>query len=161
MIADRASVAATARRHFRYPTSRPKPMTAKSILIVNQDRKLVNKLTRRCRQLGFAVRKAHSAFAALKAMDEELPALVCLDINIPTGNDLSLCQMMETDEHAARIPVIALAHIHDEVSVRRCGQMCAYHLRKTSNVDIRLEPFISELLVYESGDSTAPLTTDG
>lgn len=121
----------------------------KSILIVDEDPQLVTKLTRRCRQLGLRVRKAHTAFDAMAALDEELPDLVCVDVTIETGNELSICQMMETDRQAARIPVIVITKTKDRATITRCGDMCAYYLRKDEQLVQRIDPFISELVDLE------------
>ena len=45
---------------------------------------------------------AHSAVQAMGKMDEALPDLVCLDVHMPTGNSLSICQMMATEPAAAK-----------------------------------------------------------
>lgn len=118
----------------------------KTILIVHEDQQLVRTLAERCRDLGLAVQRAHSAYDAMAIMDERLPDLVCLDIHMPTGADLSICQMMATDREAAKIPVIVVSDRKDQRTVALCGDMCAYYLRRSETLMQRIEPVIEELI---------------
>jgi CheY-like chemotaxis protein len=82
----------------------------------------------------------------MASLDEELPDLVCLDVNLPSGNGLSVCEMMETDPAAAKIPVIVLTGCKDAQTIRRCRDMCAYYVNKAGDVWRRVEPVIHELI---------------
>lgn len=120
--------------------------TQKTILVIDEDRRHAEELAARCRGLGLRPTLVHDAVSAMGALDEGLPDLVCLDDALPTGNDLSICQMMETDEQAARIPVIVLCERRDEATLRRAGGMCVYHVRKSGDLWPRIEPVIYELV---------------
>jgi len=83
---------------------------------------------------------------AVTELDEGLPDLICLDINMPSSNRLSVCEMMATDETAARIPVIVLSEDKTSETIRRCADMCAYHVHKSTDAWPRIEPVIYELV---------------
>lgn len=118
----------------------------KTILIVDEDRDLVQQLGDRCKQMGLKVKRAHSAYDAMSIMDDQLPDLVCLDIHMPTGADLSICQMMTTDEEAAQIPVIVMTEKKTEQTVELTADMCAYFVRKSPTLQDRIEPVVEELV---------------
>ena len=118
----------------------------KTILIVDEDRDLVKQLGDRCRSMGLTVKRAHSAYDAMSIMDERLPDLVCLDVHMPTGADLSICQMMTTDDEAARIPVIVMTETKTEHTVALAADMCAYFVRKSPTLQDRIEPVVEELV---------------
>ena len=119
---------------------------SKTILIVDEDRALVQKIASVCRKLGLRVKRAHNAYDAMAIMDDRLPDLVCLDVHMPTGADLSVCQMMATDDEAAQIPLIVITTHKDQRTVELCGGMLGYFLRKNDTLPERVEPFICELV---------------
>ncbi|MCA9179234.1 MAG: response regulator [Planctomycetales bacterium] len=119
---------------------------SKTILIVDEDRELVQQLSACCKEMGMIVKRAHTAFDAMAIMDERLPDLVCLDVHMPTGADLSICQMMTTDDEAARIPVIVMTERKSRETVELAADMCAYFVRKSPTLAQRLEPLVEELV---------------
>jgi len=116
------------------------------ILIADDDRDLADVLAQRCAALGLVVRTAHTAADALMLVYEDDVDLVCLDINMPCGNGLSVCEMLATDDVRRTLPVIILTGQTDHTTVRRCHQLCAYYIPKCPDVWRRLEPLIRELL---------------
>ena len=119
---------------------------SKTILIVDEDRQLVQELSECCREMGMHVKRAHNAYDAMSIMDENLPDLVCLDVHMPTGADLSICEMMTTDAEAARIPVIVMTEHKDDRTVKLTADMCAYFVRKSETLKRRIEPVVEELI---------------
>lgn len=118
----------------------------KTILIVDEDKTLVKALSKCCREMGLIVKRAHTAYDAMAIMDDRLPDLVCLDVHMETGTDLSICQMMATDREAAQIPVIVISENKTARTVELSADMCAYFLRKSPTLPSRLEPVVSELI---------------
>ena len=82
--------------------------TSKRVLIADDDRALVEVLTRRCEQLGLSVTQAFDARSALLLVLEDPPDLVCLDIEMPAGDGLSICEVLSKDDSASQIPTIIL-----------------------------------------------------
>jgi DNA-binding response OmpR family regulator len=124
----------------------PLPMNSPRILIADDDRELVGMLTLRCRQLGVTVETAYDALTALNCMRSRTPDLVCLDVNMPSGNGLSACEMLASEPAWATIPVIILTGRTDPETIMRCHQLCAYYVLKGGEIWLRVEPLIRELL---------------
>ncbi len=118
----------------------------KLVLIADDDENLVDILSHRCRQLGLAVERAHDGMSALTNIDELEPDLVLLDVNMPSGNGLSVCEMLSGDEDLRHVPVIILTGRQDQETIRRCHMLAAYYIPKGAGVWARLQPLIGELL---------------
>lgn len=116
------------------------------VLIADDDEHLVDVLRRRCRHLGLQVETAHDGLTALNALDAHEPDLMILDINMPHGNGLDVCQMLAAGEHTRHVPVIILTGRKDEDTIRRCHNLMAYYVPKCSDVWARIEPLLGELL---------------
>jgi DNA-binding response OmpR family regulator len=128
-------------------------MKNKSILIADDDADIVELLTRRCRALGLEVDSANNAMTALGKAEEDAPDLVILDVDMPYGNGLSVCEMMASHEELRSIPVIMLTSSSREETIRRCHQLCAYYVLKCPDVWPRIEPVLRELLALEETDA--------
>jgi DNA-binding response OmpR family regulator len=118
---------------------------SKTVLIADDDADIVELLTRRCQFLGFTVDSAYNAFTALGKIAENRPDVVILDVNMPHGNGLTVCEMMAGHEELQSIPVIVLTGSTREDTVRRCHQLCAYYVLKCTDVWPRIEPILREL----------------
>jgi DNA-binding response OmpR family regulator len=118
----------------------------KAVLIADDDRELVNAIALRCRHRGLKVLCAHDAFTALSMAKSETPDLVCLDVEMPAGNGLSVCEMLASDEGCRSIPVAIMTGRADPDTIIRCHNMCAYYVEKCPDVWSRLEPLLAELL---------------
>ena len=130
-------------------------MTAKRILIADDDKQLVEALTLRCRGLGLEVTTAYDALSTLTSVNHISPDLICVDVDMPAGNGLSVCDMLATDPNWSSIPAIVLTGKTDAATIRRCHEMCAYYVPKGTDVWERVGTLIHELLGIE------PLDTDG
>jgi len=121
----------------------------KRILLIDDDADLIASLGLRCRSIGLDVKVAHNALTAVKLMDASLPHLVCLDVNMPTGNGLAICAAMASDPVTAQIPVIIMTACCSPQTVKTCGDLCAYYVHKSGDLWKRLEPVIYELVDIE------------
>ena len=121
-------------------------MSSKRVLIADDDRDLVRVLQMRCHQLGVDVIVAYDAMTALTLIHEKRPDLVCLDVSMPAGNGLSVCEMLCNDPELSSTAVVMLTGSADAETIRRCHEMCAYYVLKSSDVWQRLEPIVCELL---------------
>ena len=130
----------------------------KQILIADDDRDLVELIAMRCSQLGFGVHKAHDGISALKLIDDLQPDLVLLDVNMPSGNGLGICEILSDDEHLRNIPVVIMSGRTDTDTIRRCHNLMAYYVEKCSDVWSRLEPLITELVPV--GRVSEPVQTE-
>ena len=78
----------------------------KRILIADDDEGLVDALARRCQALGLLVERAYDGISALRKIDALEPHLVILDVNMPSGSGLSVCEMIAQDPYLKTIPII-------------------------------------------------------
>ena len=128
----------------------------KTILIIDDDTNLIEALAARCRKIGLQVETARNLLTAVVIMDRKLPDLLCVDINMPTGNGLNFCEMLSLDENTSKIPVIVLSGQKDPDTLLRCQNLCAYYVHKSNDVWRSMEPVIYELIDIEP--SNAALT---
>ena len=76
-------------------------------VLVVDDHDLNLKLLERLLELdGREVRAADSLAAAERALDEEQPALIVLDLNLPDGSGLDLTRKLKSEPRTASIPIV-------------------------------------------------------
>jgi len=121
-------------------------MTSERILVVDDDREFAESIARRCRDLGFDVDTAATPLAAIASMVAHPPDLLCLDVNLPTGNGLDLCEYVVRDSNRPPMPVIVLTGQIDRETVFRSTSLRARYLHKSPDVWQRLRPMIEEFL---------------
>jgi two-component system alkaline phosphatase synthesis response regulator PhoP len=84
-------------------------MSAKRILIVDDDAFIRRPLEVLLKREGFETDVAGDGGACLDAMERHLPDLVCLDIMMPVLDGFSTCEEIRKRAHLARTPVIFLS----------------------------------------------------
>jgi two-component system, cell cycle response regulator DivK len=81
--------------------------TSGRILVID-DHELNLKLLERVLQIeGHEVRAADSLAAAERALAEEQPTMIVLDVNLPDGNGLELTRKLKSHRATASIPIVA------------------------------------------------------
>jgi two-component system, OmpR family, response regulator len=80
-------------------------MTSRRVLVVDDDRAIVDALTAVLEEEGFSVRTAFNGRDALESALEERPALVLSDIAMPGLDGISLARRLQ----AEGIPVVLLS----------------------------------------------------
>jgi CheY-like chemotaxis protein len=121
-------------------------VTEKVVLIADDDRDLVHALALRCGRLGLKTLCAYDAFSALSLIKSERPDMACLDVEMPAGNGLSVCEMLASDETCRSIPIAILTGRSDPDTIMRCHSLCAYYVEKCPDVWSRIEPLLKDLL---------------
>ena len=119
----------------------------KTILLADDDEDLLAALSLHCRGLGLKVVVARTAFEALMLIRTSLPDVACLDVSMPAGDGLSLCQMLLTDQDSLHLPVIILTGRKDPAVVRRCHELKAFYVAKGADVWADVEPLLREILI--------------
>jgi CheY-like chemotaxis protein len=77
-------------------------------VLVIDDHELNLKLLERLLELeGHAVRAADSLAEAERALAEEQPAMIVLDLNLPDGSGLELTRRLKSHPRTALIPIVA------------------------------------------------------
>jgi len=81
-------------------------MPNKTILIADDDVKLLQALKTRLEATGYEVFVTQDAYQALEHARREEPDLLLLDINMPAGNGFSIQSRLATMDKLAGIPII-------------------------------------------------------
>jgi DNA-binding response OmpR family regulator len=121
-------------------------VTEKVVLIADDDRNLVHALALRCGQLRLKALCAYDAFSALSLIKSQRPDMACLDVEMPAGNGLSVCEMLTSDEACRSIPIAIVTGRTDPDTIIRCHHLCAYYVEKCPDIWSRIEPLLKELL---------------
>jgi putative two-component system response regulator len=105
--------------------------TARRILIVDDDHEQADTLAYSLRRQGFEVLLAHTMQAARLAAELHIPSLIIMDIRLPDGDGLTLCQQLADDPATCQIPVIILSGMEGPDIVRHARAAgCLFFLRK-------------------------------
>jgi DNA-binding response OmpR family regulator len=101
------------------------------ILIVDDDRDQADALAYALRKQGFEILLAHTTQAGRVAAELHLPNLIILDIRLPDGDGLTLCQQLADGPATCQIPVIILTGMERPYIVRDARAAgCLFFLRK-------------------------------
>ena len=125
-------------------------MSRERILVVDDDREFAASIALHCRELGYETQIASTPLAAIASMVAHPPDLLCLDVNLPTGNGLDLCQFLVRESDRRHVPVVVLTGQSDRETVFRSAQLGARYLHKSPDLWQRLQPTIEELLPQPS-----------
>jgi len=105
-------------------------MTDKTVLIADDDHELTQSLATRLRPLGFSVMRSPDASHALIGAMKILPDLIILDVEMPNGNGLAVCEMLTGDARFHGIPVIIHTGLCDPTTISRCSLLGALYIHK-------------------------------
>ncbi|QDS98307.1 response regulator [Adhaeretor mobilis] len=125
----------------------------KKILLVDDDDDALQAIGARCRSVGMQVFTARNLLTALGQVEKQRPDVVCVDVQMPTGNGIGFCEMLANDHSTAHIPRILItgnATAETQDSARRLN---APLIPKSMNVWETLLPLLQQV----AGDS--PQTT--
>jgi DNA-binding response OmpR family regulator len=123
----------------------------KRILIADDDEDLTEALAIRCRQAGLIVETVADGMSALQQINLFRPDLLILDVNMPYGNGLGVCEMIARDDQLASIPVIVLTGRKDRETRQRVQMLHAQYVAKCPDVWPHLEAIISQQLGLKIG----------
>jgi len=82
------------------------------VLLVDDDRLITDMIGAMLRPPAFSFRAAASAQAALRALNNELPDLILLDLVMPEVSGYQLLEMLRADPRTRHLPVLALTAKH-------------------------------------------------
>jgi DNA-binding response OmpR family regulator len=125
-------------------------MTAKKILIADDDRDLVRSLAIRCEALGLQVITAHDCLSAITLAQSESPDVLCLDVDMPGGTGLNVCEMLTTDPRWLAVPIIVLTGRHNAMTLYRCELLSAHYVLKDGDIWAKIGPLLTSLLEQNS-----------
>ena len=79
---------------------------AKKILIVDDEKDLVETLTLRLEANGYEVIKAYDGQEGLERAQKERPDLIVLDLMLPKMDGYKVCGLLKSDLRYSKIPII-------------------------------------------------------
>ncbi len=88
---------------------------ASTILIVEDDRNIVELLTRNFEQAGFDTEAIYDGVNALLKAEKTHPNLIVLDLMLPEVDGIEVCRMLKRNPRTQRIPVVMLTAKGEEV----------------------------------------------
>lgn len=80
----------------------------RSVLIVDDEPNIVLSLEFLLKQAGYEVRVARSGEAAVKAVAERVPALIVLDVMMPTLDGYHVCETIRADPKLRSVRILML-----------------------------------------------------
>jgi two-component system phosphate regulon response regulator PhoB len=88
---------------------------AEKILLVDDEKDVVDLLSFNLKNAGFHVVTAYQGEDALARIKSDLPSLILLDLMLPGIDGIEICKRLKRDTATAQIPVIMLTAKGDEV----------------------------------------------
>src|SRR5881392_4258332 len=89
--------------------------SGKTILIVEDERDVVDLLTLNLRKAGFSVSTATDGGAGLQKARSEKPAFIILDLMLPKMPGLEVCKILKSDPATRQIPIMMLTAKAEEI----------------------------------------------
>jgi two-component system phosphate regulon response regulator PhoB len=89
--------------------------STKTILIVEDERDVVDLLTLNLRKAGFTISAATDGAAGLQKARSEKPAFIILDLMLPKMPGLEICKILKTDPATRKIPIMMLTAKAEEI----------------------------------------------
>ena len=97
-------------------------MSEKKILIVDDEKAILNLLKQAFSRAGFEVTPAESAEEALNVLEQEEIYVIFLDLNLPKMNGIELCRRIKKDKPMAIVfAVTGYASLFELVDCREAG----------------------------------------
>jgi len=78
------------------------------LLVVDDDKMIQEVLTIKLERSGYRIKVANNGLDALKLIEEEIPALVLLDINMPGMNGYEVTKKLRSKEETCTLPILML-----------------------------------------------------
>ena len=92
----------------------------KSIFVIEDNEDIGFILDYFLREEGFKVRLFASAEDFTNAFRYEVPDIFLVDVMLPDGDGISLCNLIKHDSRSAEVPVLVMSAHADEQSARGC-----------------------------------------
>ncbi len=92
----------------------------KSIFVIEDNEDIGFILDYFLREEGFKVRLFARAEDFTKAFKHEVPDIFLVDVMLPDGDGIALCNLIKHDSRSAEVPVLIMSAHSDEAAVKRC-----------------------------------------
>jgi CheY-like chemotaxis protein len=120
-------------------------LTGRTVLIADDDRQLLLAIAMKCRRLGFEVRTVSNGLDVFIQALAAPPNLFILDINMPVGDGLRVCQKLVHYPGFRAIPIICLTGRFDQETLGICAKLGARHVLKDHRSWDTIAAIIAEL----------------
>lgn len=80
----------------------------KEILIIDDERDIVEAIEYNLKKEGFTVSHAYDGRAGIASAKDKLPSLIILDLMLPLVSGLEVCKMLKSEQKTKHIPIIML-----------------------------------------------------
>ena len=91
------------------------PASGKTVLIVEDERDVVDLLTLNLDKAGFRTSNAADGAVGLEKARNEKPALIILDLMLPKMPGLEVCKILKSDPGTRQVPIMMLTAKADEI----------------------------------------------
>ncbi len=126
-------------------------MSAKKILVVDDQEQNVYSLKVRLEKVGYTVLEAFGGLEAIEIAGREIPDLILLDIMMPTINGFEVCQRLTGSKKTNHIPIILVTAVPKEEFVKKSFEVGAFdYVTKPFNYVELLHRINSALKLSES-----------
>ncbi len=129
-------------------------MTTQAVLVVEDDPTLARAMARNLAARGYAARNATTVAEALAALDEERPAVILLDIDLPDGSGWDVARRLRGDG-SADVAVIVMSAL--QPNPRLCHE---FHAAGVLEKPFPMESLL-RLVAQATGRLAAPAPADG
>ena len=96
---------------------------SKKILLIEDEKVLLNLLRRKLTQEGYIVEVANNGKKGLDLISEVMPDLILLDILMPEMDGFQVLEAMNKDEKLKNIPVIIISNSGQPVELERAKKL--------------------------------------
>ena len=117
-----------------------------TVVIADDERVITTIIGQRLNQLGLSVRHARDAQRAMELVEELHPDLVLLDVNMPGGGGLAVCEAIKMRADLADIPVVILTGRSDQRTQAKILELQATYIAKSTDMWPRIEACVKRLL---------------
>ena len=91
----------------------------KKILIIDDDKLLINLLKRKLSNAGYEVIIATNGEEGIKKIREIIPDLILLDITMPVMNGYEVIEQMSKEDNIKNIPLVVISNSGEPVEIER------------------------------------------
>lgn len=134
----------------------PRPVA----IVADDDAALVQALSTRLKRLGYEVFRSPDAIHALLGAHHIRPRLMIVDVHMPGGNGISVCDMIYSDSGLKDIAVIVMTGDDDDVVARRCRELGADFVRKGPQLWEEIRQALHKRFPPSSQPGEAPTPAD-
>ncbi len=92
---------------------------SKTILLVEDDRDLLDLMTQKLSNEGFTVQGFDTGGAALEYLKSHTPDMAILDVLLPDIDGLTILSEIAKSKHLKKMPALILSNLADEASIEQ------------------------------------------